>query len=104
MEPPKKINFNKKIVQLYLATNNAYRATKDPRLVLAKWLLVAGVYAEKASLMVFVPALVLMLITKQPFFDIIANATSAAWIAARSSLFMLSYWLPRYLKKIEEKK
>lgn len=104
MEPSKKISFNQKIAQLYWATNNAYRATKDPRLVLAKWLLVISVYVEKAALMVFVPALVLMLSTKQPFFAVIANGTSAVWIMARSSLLLVSYWLPRYLKKLEEKK
>lgn len=103
MEPSKKISFNQKIAQLYRATNNAYQATKDPRLVLAKWLLVLGVYAEKLALMVFVPALVLTLFTQQTFFSIITNRTSAVWIVARLSLLMMIYWLPRYLKKLEEK-
>lgn len=89
---------------LYQATNNAYRATKDPRLVLAKCLLKASVYAEKAALMVYVPAVVLMLFTRQPFFARITNATIALWIVARVSLFMMNYWLPRYLKKLEEQK
>jgi hypothetical protein len=64
---------------------------------------VIAVYIENPAQLVSVPDIILMLITRQHFFALIAKRTIAAWVSARISLLLARYWLPRYLKKLKPK-